>query len=235
MKRLVFTTISIFALCIAAFAQANKESCPKISISSTDSLASDEFIYFTADTSEEIDKYKVRYNWTVENLEILSGQSEKKLVVRRKNNNTGVARLEITGLPKHCGNQVAASTATICAPESYKIDEYGKIPQEDKKARIDNFLVTLNNNPNTNGFFVIANNQNSINEIKFYINYFKLKKFDINRIIFVVADQIEEITEIFLVPAGAENPTFENSLIIQTKDFDKLEKLSLPKPKNRKK
>ena len=239
MKKTIFSTILIFAFCFAAFAQPDNKPCPQINVSTiSESARVNQFVAFIAEVSREIDQYKVKYNWSVdtpENIEIIAGQGTKILIVLRKSDDVTNIFLEIEGLPKNCKNTDGDSIPAIDPPLITQIDEFGKITQGDKKARMDNFFIALNNNPNASGIIVISSDQDSANQLKFYNNYFNLKKFDKTRVVFVITDEIKESTQLFIIPLGAEKPTFENSLTIQVEDFDRLKNLFLPKPNNRKK
>ncbi len=87
------------------------------------------------------------FRWTVSHGRILSGQGERKITVGELEEGAKVvtAEVEIAGLPKDCASR--RTTATGIAVVPYKLDEYGNIRIGDEKARLDNFAVGLQNEP----------------------------------------------------------------------------------------
>ncbi|HXG86224.1 MAG TPA: hypothetical protein VNI84_19545 [Pyrinomonadaceae bacterium] len=238
MKQIIPTAILILAFCFAAFAQASENSCPKINVSTRNELAREnESVFFIAEVSKEVDRYDVKYNWVIQNAEVLEGQGTRIIRVLRKSDDVGLATLEITGLPKNCASIAVESIPAIDPPLPEKSDEFGIVPTGELRTRLDNFLVELQNNPMAKGLVVILNNQKSINLLKIYNNHYGYRQFDRARISFLITDKAEEQTQLYIIPAGVYNPTFENGLIIKAEDFDKLDKLFRPKPitKKRKK
>jgi hypothetical protein len=59
-------------------------------------------------------------------------------------------------------------------------------------------------------------------------------KFDKARIGFLITDETKELMQFWIIPAGSDNPSFKNSLIIEARDFDKLYNFFRPKPTTKK-
>lgn len=98
------------------------------------------------------------YNWSVSAGTIESGQGTSSIVVRTTNDMGGqnvTASVEVGGLCPECPRN-ASETAGVEKPgEPILVDEYGKLKDDDVKARVDNFYIQLNNNPSAQGYAVI--------------------------------------------------------------------------------
>jgi hypothetical protein len=128
-------------------------------------------------------------------------------------------KTELWRVPPGAENPQPISDAEI-------IDSFGKIPDGELKARLDGFLVSLGNKPNSKGYILIhgsaKENTAQAARIKRYIG---LRKFDLSRIIFKNAglakiektelwlipekDKKESKTQFWIVPPGAKPPTRE--------------------------
>ena len=111
--------------------------------------------------------------------------------------------------------------------EARKIDEFGSIPCEELRARLDSFLSELQNNPQTKGFVIVYEgkyfypdfNKYPPEKIKTYlpafgeaqlrtqafINHFKWRNFPSDRYLFISGGYREKHTvEFWIVPNGAK-------------------------------
>ncbi len=114
--------------------------------------------------------------------------------------------------------QEAADTAS--APETEnpktttKIDEFGLAGDCETSARVDNFFITLNNNPGASGYIITYLSQTTLPEdrgsspIEARLRRaMAFRKYDMDRVIFVKGGYREHYeAEMFLVPQGAERP-----------------------------
>ena len=98
---------------------------------------------------------------------------------------------------------------------------------------MDSFLGQLIYDPTARGLIVISNDRNSINQMRFLIKWFEFSRFDKTRITFTITGDITDSTRLYIIPAGASEPKFDDHLIIKAEYFDKLESLFRPKPKTR--
>lgn len=233
MKQIFFAVILIFAFCFAAFAQTNENLCPHLTISSSE--YPNDLQIFTVEASKEIEKYIVKYKWTVKGGETIAGKDTKTIAFLRVVNEYSVT-VEVEGLPKDC-ERIATENGVFDPPHAIEIDFFGEIPTGDLRARLDNFLSTLQNDPTAEGLVIISSAQNLISKLRLYDNHFNSRNFDRTRISFIVINESPQKTRLFIIPAGASRPTFEHSLTIVAEEFDKLYKLFRPKPitKKRKK
>ncbi len=190
---------------------------------------------FTIEALKEIENYNVKYKWTVKGGNIIAGNNTKAIIFLRESSEYSVA-VEVEGLPKNCARS-AAQSGVFDPPLPKMIAEFGKIPSGETKAIMDAFFIELQNDPTAEGLTVISDNKNSINQIKSLNNYIGLRGYDKTRISFLITNKLREQTRLFIIPAGANNPTYENNLIIEAEEFEKLENFFRPKPitKKRKK
>jgi hypothetical protein len=166
---------------------------------------------FTANVSGGGD---VTYNWAVSAGTISSGQGTSSITV----DTTGLAGQNVTatvdlgGLDPNCGCPSNASeTGSVQGlPTATQIDEFGKVTNDDIKARVDGFYTQLNNNPAAQGYVI---NYGSPADIKArraaIMKAIAFRKYDPSRLTFVDGpDQGTGImTRFWLVPSGAVPPT----------------------------
>ena len=74
------------------------------------------------------------------------------------------------------------------------IDEFGKAPDDDVKARVDNFYIQLNNNPSAQGYIINYGNAAQIKKRKAQImKAINFRKYDVNRVTFVDGGDTERV------------------------------------------
>jgi len=95
-----------------------------------------------------------------------------------------------------------------------KVDEFGRVGECDLGARIDNFFITLNENPSATGYIIFYQEKDVLpaeydsNQMERRIrNYLSFRRFDSARIIFIRGGFRDELaTELYLIPNGANAP-----------------------------
>jgi hypothetical protein len=158
MKRLVlaFTLASLVALNAGGLAAPRARECPKVVVTCPDTVRSGEPANFTASIDNAPADAQLTYNWDVSAGTITSGQGTSSVTV----DTTGFAGLAVTatvevgGLPESCPE---STSCTLAIPQFIfhdKIDEYGNIKFEDEKARLDNYAIELQNDPEFVGYIV---------------------------------------------------------------------------------
>lgn len=231
MKQIIFTAILIFAFCFAAFAQVNENPCPKIRLKIPEGmLRSGEFIKFKAEVSNEIEKYKVGYVWTVSGGKIIQGQGKPEIEFSAGREDAGsniTVTIKLMDLPENCAG--SASDTFVIAPiitDFFPDDEYGKIPFENEKVRLDGITVRLANIKDNEGFIILEFNKKDkhsyrITRLNNILNHIKFRKFDLARITFVIFEGELEKTQLWVIPDNVE------FLEIKSKDYQliKAEKL----------
>jgi len=165
---------------------------------------------FTATSSGD-----VSYNWTVSAGTITSGQGTSSITV----DTTGLAGQNVTAsvtisggtITPDCGCPTTASeTASVQAkPAANLVDQYGKLTNDDVKARIDGFYTTLNNDPSSHGYIIIYGTPAQIKAARAQIDKaIAFRKYDPSRVTIVTGPpQGDEVqVKLYQVPSGAENP-----------------------------
>jgi hypothetical protein len=97
-----------------------------------------------------------------------------------------------------------------------KISEFGRVGQSGRAARIDNFLIELQNNPGATGYVIfyqgkdVLPSQYDVKGEQLYLPHIKFRNYDESRIVFINAFREHQTTEFWVVPAGrrAPEPTY---------------------------
>jgi len=165
----------------------------------------------------------VTYNWTVSAGTITSGQGTPSITV----DTTGqagqniTATVEIGGLAPECDRSRSCSFSVLSKPTQpicTKFDEYSDLKFNDEKARLDNFAIQLQQQPGTQGYYVIFGScdgeadQRSQRAVDYLVN---TRGIDRGRITVVNGGCRETLTvELWTCPTGANPPTPNNSATV---------------------
>lgn len=237
MKQIIFTTILILVSCFVSFAQESENLCPSVSLTNTIPI-NDVPVKFTAEISEEINKYDVEYKWEIEGGKIIEGQGTKSLKVlyyEEYDEINTVATLEIRGLPEICNSTFSEKFyAKIVRSKPIKfwsrvlLDEYKEVSLEDKMIKLDKFFARLQEDKTAEGFIrlQIGTLASLFQHLQHIDNHISFKKFNKKRISFAVVNSDEEQTQFWIVPRKAELPNCEKCIIVKAeKSRKKLRKL----------
>jgi hypothetical protein len=190
--------------------------CPSLSISGPAGVtAPGSTMTFTANVSGGSQSQVITYNWTVDRGVIESGQGTPSIVVRTDSSMAGgnvTARVDIGGVPADCGCTTTASeTAPVAAqPEALKVDEFGKLTNDEIRGKIDEFINVLQANPDDRGYII---NYGTDREIaareRIITNHLNFRKFDRSRITMIRGGDIGQgvMTRLYRIPPGAADPT----------------------------
>ena len=185
--------------------------CPTLSVSGPSGLTNaGDSMTFTATASGDL-----TYNWTVSNGTISSGQGTPVITVSTTKEMAGsnvTATVSIGGTEARCQCQTTGSeTASIATKLTHStVDDFGKATDDDVKARVDNFYIQLNNNPNAQGYIINYGSAAQIKKRRAQImKAINFRKYDVSRVTFVDGPDngTGESTKFYAVPAGADNPT----------------------------
>lgn len=153
------------------------------------------------------------FNWTVTAGEIESGQGTERITVRVPADgvNNVTATVEVGGLCDRCPN-TASETGGVAPPEVNPelVDEFGKQVDDEVKARVDNFYIQLNNNPNAQGYIINYGTPAEIKKRRAQImKAINFRKYPVDRVVFVDGGDMGTgvNTKFWLVPPGATPPT----------------------------
>jgi hypothetical protein len=191
-------------------------SCPSISVTGPAGLTEPGgTMTFTANVSGGSQDQQITYNWTVSAGTISSGQGTPSITVQVPSDENGgnvTATVDIGGVQANCGCVTNASeTAPYQAiKRPVEVDQFGKLSNDDVKARVQNFYVQLANDPTAQGYILNYGTPRQIaarrQQITRAITFLKL---DPSRVTFVDGPpkgaDIE--THFYLVPPGATPPT----------------------------
>jgi hypothetical protein len=192
--------------------------CPTISITGpSDVTQPGAVMTFTANASGGSQDTALTYNWTVDQGVIESGQGTPSISVRVPLDMSGgniTATLTMGGFAVTCSCQTTYSERGPVAekPISREVDRFGPLPNDEVKARVENFYRELANNPNAQGYIITYGTPREIaarrRQITSAITFFK---FDPSRVTFVDGGDkgtgVE--TRFYIVPPGATPPTPE--------------------------
>jgi len=191
-------------------------SCPTLSVSGPAGITSPgETMTFTA-TAAGGTQANITYNWSVSAGTIESGQGTPSITVRTTRDMAGssvTATVEIGGLDPACNcPRTASETAGVAPkPDAVMIDEFGKMPNDDIRGRLDIFFAELSNNPGNQGYII---NYGTPKEIaareKLITNHINFRKFDRSRITIVNGGASPDgtvRTKLYRIPPGADTPS----------------------------
>ena len=165
---------------------------------------------FTASVSGD-----VTYTWTVSAGTIESGQGTPSISVRTTEAMAGsnvTATVDIGGTNPdcHCITNAAETAGIQAKPTFNTVDEFGKAENDDVKARVDNFYIQLDNNPNAQGYIINYGSPADIKKRKAQIEKaIAFRKKDRSRLVWVDGPDngTGVSTKFIVVPAGAIKPT----------------------------
>ena len=158
------------------------------------------------------------YNWTVSAGTIIEGQGTDTIKVAT----TGLggqivkASLSVGGYNLECAADCAVS---IPQPEliTTRFDEFGDISRNDEKARLDNFAISLQNDPTATAYVIVYPGrtgkrgevqQHAGRIIDYLVNSRGLDK---SRIVTLVGPAKDELrVELWIAPQGATPPNPKN-------------------------
>jgi len=185
--------------------------CGTLSVSGPGVVPPGSSMTFTANNTSP---GSVTYNWSVSAGTISSGQGTASITVDTTGlapNSNVTATVDLGGLDAACQCPSNASeTGSIANLVPSLVDEFGPAKDDDVKARVDNFYITLNNNPNAQGYIINYGTPAEIKKRRAQImKAINFRKYDVSRVTFVDGpDNGTGVnTKFYLVPAGATPPT----------------------------
>lgn len=134
------------------------DECPRITLVCPSAFVQQgEPLTFTARISGGIPNAQYSFNWTVSAGTIMSGQGTPTITV----DTTGLggqnitATLEIGGFPEQCAKSESCVAGVSPRPlEPHPLDRYGYLRFSDEQARLDNFAIQLQQEPDAIGYIV---------------------------------------------------------------------------------
>jgi hypothetical protein len=158
-------------------------------------------------------------NWSVDGGTITAGQGTRSIVVATTNDDAGStirATVQLSGFDTNCDecpNEASESAPVAPNPEAILVDDFGKLSNDEIRARLDNFFADLSNNPSDRGYII---NYGTSREIaareRLITNHIRFRNFDASRITMVSggsSDSGEPRTKLYRVPSGAADPSLD--------------------------
>jgi hypothetical protein len=188
--------------------------CPNVSIYCPDTVTLGAPVTFTANLSGGTANITPIYNWSVSAGTIISGQGTPSIQV----DTTGLGGQPITAnLSVEGYNLSCPANCTVQVPRkitSTLVDYYPPIKRDDEKARLDNFAIQLQNDPNAKGYIVVyggakAKPAEKQKRIKMAYDYLVTTRgIDAGRIVTMEGGMRDvTTTELWIVPLGADPPS----------------------------
>ncbi len=152
------------------------------------------------------------YNWSVDKGSIVSGQGTSTITVSTNGleDTTVRASVEIGGLCDSCDNSANGSGIVIGIPKPVLKDEFGKIPNDDVKARLDPYAADLQADPNARAYIINYGSARAVAKREKLIRNYLVndRGIDASRLTFVKGG-VESVirTRLWIVPAGADPST----------------------------
>ncbi len=192
--------------------------CPTISVTGPGATVNPgETMTFTANTSGG-NVTDVTYAWTVTQGEIISGQNTPTITVQTTAAMEGgniTATVTTSSVTCTICTGTASETGNMASrPKPEERDRFGAVPNDEVKARVDNFYSILNSDPNVTGTIIIYGTDKEITKREKQIRAaIAFRKYDISRVTIIRGgDRGTGVETVFYtVPAGATPPTPETS------------------------
>lgn len=216
-------------------ARSNSQ-CPAITVECPSSCPkANEEVIFRAHLNGGDSSRAPKFNWSVTNGRIVSGQGTPTLTERIENNcNPMTATVYVEGLAPGCPARASCATVTDCcmgASAARKLDEFGDFNCEDEMARLDGFAVQLGAEPGAKGYVIFYGGRSyrgrlarrgeaeaRANRIKRYL--LERRGIDAGRIVMINGGYRERWgAELWITPAGAQAPTPRPTLGIKDMKF----------------
>jgi hypothetical protein len=187
--------------------------CPTLSVTGGGIVESGQVMAFRANLAGGTGNAAVSYTWSVSNGRIVRGQGTSAIEV----DTAGLDNTNITAtvnISNPCSTRSCVTTASETGSvakkvvEAVMIDEFGSLKPDDLRARIDAFIVALQNNPGNQGYIInYGTNRDVVARERLIRNHLAFRKFDASQVTFVRGGTTGPInSRLYRVPAGAENP-----------------------------
>jgi hypothetical protein len=238
MKRIISVAILIFASCFAAFAQINKNSCPKIQINAPETVQAGTTFKVSASFEDEPQPSISKFNWLIINENEVSRLNERGIIeVDSKNLREFVTIIILAeSLNEKCQIPVMASVASVPNTGSpYIIDEYSELNWNEERARLDNAAFQMQKYKDMKLLlYIYFDKKNSQVQRKNYLvkllnHLSETKKLEKHRLVFLISETDSKWVRLQPVPQGFLNYYCDDCIAFNAIDFDKFEKLFQPK------
>ena len=216
MKQIFFASLLALIFSFSVFAQTENNSLCAKTPGTAGVVEAGTPMKFVATVSGKIDGLTLGYEWKVSNGTIISGQGTCSITV----DTTGLAggtnitaEVTITGLPACCPN-IASETGSIAERKisARAQDEFGRLSNDDVRARMDGLFVALGNYPGAQGYIINYGTDREIERReKLMKDHIRLRRYDASRVTIIRGGanprgESGDWSVIWIVPPGAELP-----------------------------
>ncbi len=189
-------------------------SCPNVEMICPTDIVVDQPLTFSSRVSGGTPAIAPIYNWTVSAGTIIEGQGTSSIRVDTTGlaGQTVKASLSMGGYNLDCSASCAVSIP-VPSPKCRKFDEFPDISRNDEKARLDNYGVELQNDPNSTAYVIVYPGRSSkpgdvqkhrTRIVDYLVNS---RGIDARRIVTLVGGQKDELmVELSSCPQGATPP-----------------------------
>ena len=216
----------------AAFGQGVETKCPQISVSTTAGVTNPGDATFVKANVQGLDsRLSITYEWKVSTgQKIIDGQGTDKINVQSRLEDAGstiAATVTVKGVPDKCSNTASGSVDLGHGLIFDPVDNFGRIPWQQERYRLDDFLVHLKRNPRFVGLIYIQiEDDETVDKTKKHVlkmlKHFKSrdKNFDLERLRFAIYKGAQHSTMFHFVPEGARLPECpEGCTLLNGKDL----------------
>lgn len=170
-------------------------------------------VVFTGNISYEVRNYDTKYEWSITGGKIIKGQGTLSITaIQTDNGNNLTATLSIMGLPEDCPSTSTATAAVCDCAAPTEVAEFSRDSVEMDELQMQDVKKRVGENPNSQLFVMEVFGKGTpqaeidarIQRLENYLT--QVISIDKNRLNIVKGLSNRNLTRIFLVPPGAEEP-----------------------------
>ncbi|MCS6873530.1 MAG: PEGA domain-containing protein [Pyrinomonadaceae bacterium] len=215
-------------ICVKVVEKVTKRPCPyDVWVEAPDKIKEGDLVTFVAMNRVQNTEIPLSYRWRVfpEGAKIISGLGTSSITVDSTGlgGKTIIAELDVSddvyGNTCFQKNRVNTEVEKLSIPEpkSYNFDEFVSRSFDDDKARLDNFVIELQNKPESQGYIIIYQGTDKISRTrnkadvlaKRTLDYLtKVRGIDPRRIVITQSELTKEKTtyQLWVIPPGGKPP-----------------------------
>ena len=162
--------------------------------------------YFKVQISDGAPNQKVSYQWSITSGRIVNGQGTSSIKAVANDSHNITATVEVQGLPAECGQAIASlSVITEPARPVQQIDEFGSLPLEKIKSRLDKLAYQLRSQPGARGYILSSGKWSLSGRAQKYL--LTEHGLESGRVVYVQRKTKRPLMiRLYIVPAGANPP-----------------------------
>ncbi|MDQ3750674.1 MAG: hypothetical protein M3367_16900 [Acidobacteriota bacterium] len=159
---------------------------------------------------------KLEYIWSVRNGEIIEGEGSQAIIVKQPSNNSLTVTVEVRGFPTGCPNTSSETSFYCPPPQAVKVEEFSESILKVDKIRLDKMIAAIEDKPNAQIYILRSFKEKASQEKtdaaeKQLFNFLSEgKRIEKDRVTLIRIPAEIELTQIWLVPPGAEPPKIDN-------------------------